>query len=119
MSDKILSIFDGKTKECKGMRYRYTKTAYIGKRGDVNEKISLTPLKRQSCKGDCDRPKNHLCDADWMRGYLSELVLDFGMPSIPPDAQNQSVLQLCAKVSGGSYEYPDEVDVELYFKEVF
>ena len=114
----ILSSFDSKTKECKGMRYRYTKTVYIGKRGDVNEKISLTPLKRQSCKGDCDRPKSHLCDADWMLGYLTDELSEFGMPNIPSDAQNQSVFQLCAKVFGGSYEYLDDVDVELYFKEV-
>lgn len=105
--------------ECKGLRYRYRKYSYIGKNGDINEKIALTPLKRQSCKGDCDRSKTHACDVDWLLDNLSEEIDFYGeIPTIPIDAKNECVFQLCADVTGGSYEYPNDVDVELYFKVV-
>lgn len=46
-----LGINHKEVKECKGQIYRLRKSVYIGKNGNIDEKISMLPLKRKSCPG--------------------------------------------------------------------
>lgn len=39
--------------ECNGYFYRGHRCRYISKQGDIVEKISLVPLKKESCSSNC------------------------------------------------------------------
>ena len=102
--------------KCKGLKFRYTENAFIGKGGELVIKKGFRPLKRQSCDGSCEQPRNRACDKNWIPEWLHEDVSNGCIPRIPKEIKDQDIVQLKYISSGGSYEYPDEVDIDFYFE---
>lgn len=102
--------------ECKGLVYRYSEQQYIGKNGDINLKKNFRPLKRLSCDGSCKQTRHKACDKSWLQEWLNEYLCNGLFPDLPDSLKDQDIVKLCYKGYGGSYEYPNECDIELFFK---
>lgn len=95
-----------KQSECKGLIYRANRSQYI-QNNIIGERTYLKLLKRKSCPG-CEK-------CGWMIEYLDETISEFLIDL--SRVEDKKMYQLMVSVSGGTYEYPYDVDVEIYIKE--
>ncbi len=102
---------------CKGWVFRYTENCYIGNNGELVVRKSARPLKRKSCDGSCSPfGSRTVCDTEWMPDWLHEDVNNGSLPHFPEGVRSGDLIILKYLSSVGSYEYPDELDIELYFE---
>ena len=105
---KIKFETDFKQSECKGRVYRYRVNSFVV-RDRIEVKKSLRLLKRKSCPG-CEK-------CGWMDEAI-ECEIDYYNPSdFLSGLEDGKMYRLCYKWYPGPYEYPDEGDLEIYFKE--
>ena len=94
-------------KKCKGLYFRGTTNQYVSSHMSVEFRRSLRLLKRMSCKG-CSQ-------CAWIFDDLPEF---HNYNDLTKDIENGKLYKLKVAVYPGTYEYPDETDIEMEFIEV-
>lgn len=93
---------------CTGYFFRGYKNIYATKEGKIEQKMGLRLLKRMSCPGCSECGKQ----------LLDELPEYFSCVDLEP-IEDGAIYQMWDIWSGGTYEYPNECDLEIDWKKVF
>lgn len=99
---------------CKGRVYRCTINQYYSSHKSIEVRKSLRLLKRESCSG-CEK-------CEWLDEFLSEeisnLSYTYNKGDYLQDLSGDKKYKLKTIWHPGPYEYPQDGDLEVIFKEV-
>lgn len=102
-----------KTKEkpkCLGLIFRSHVSCYISSHRSIEVKKSLRLLKRKSCKG-CSQ-------CEWIWEALPEEIYNGEIEDFIPNIKNGKIYKLKFNYFPGTYEYPDDGEIEYRFEEI-
>lgn len=110
-----LPIFDlspkKEKKQCKGLNFRCKSSVFISSHNSIEQRLSLTLLKRKSCNPDhCEKCSNEM---DILREDL-----EYNSDDKFVNLEDGKMYKLKITINPGTYEYPNDVDVEVNFEEV-
>lgn len=93
------------TESCRGLFFRCSVNLFISSHGSIEERKSLRILKKKSCSG-CEKCK-------WEMETFSEDL--YFLCDLLKDVENGEIYKLEVIISPGTYEYPDDIDIEFHF----
>ena len=104
---QIIPKFTVTQNNCKGLIFRAHVHSFISSHRSIEVKKSLRLLKRKSCKG-CKH-------CEWIWDEMMNEILDCEIEDFAGDIENGKKYKLNAVWSPGTYEYPDDGDMNYSF----
>ena len=108
--DELRYLEKDKSPKCKGLFFRYHSSSYLSSHKSIEVRKSLKLLKRKSCKG-CER-------CEWIWEYIPQDIEDEGMEDYLGNLNNGKIYKLVPVWTPGPWEYPNDGDLVIEFKEV-
>ncbi len=95
---------------CKGLFFRGTTNNYLSSHKSIEVRKSLRLLKTKSCKG-CGH-------CEWIWEYIEEEISDGSFNDYLQDIDCDKIYTIKTVWHPGTYEYPQEGEMEISFIEV-